>query len=561
MTNAKRIYTFGNGKAQGNASMKALLGGKGANLPEMAGIGLPVPPGFTITTEVCTTWHDAGNRNTAGPAGPKFASHWQKSKRSLGRKFGGRQAAACYRSNRGSRFSMPGMMDTVLNLGLNNETVVALANESGDARFAFDSYRRFIAMYSDVVLGIHVSQFESALEDLKHARSIELDTQLSAQDLRGLVETYKQIVKTNGQVFPEDPWDQLWGATGAVFGSWMSPRAITYRKINDIPEDWGTAVNVQAMVFGNMGEDCATGVAFTRDPRTGEKKFFGEFLTNAQGEDVVAGIRTPMPINEASRISPNDSAPTLEKLQPKAFKDLVKVYQKLEKHYRDMQDIEFTIEHRKLFMLQTRNGKRTARGCSQNRYRHGSRKADLTATSRSPSQARAAGPVSPPHVSTLRSRSRSWPLVCPPLPARLQAKSCLTPTLPRNGATRAARKLFWSASRLRLKTFTEWSVGRGILTASGGMTSHAAVVARGMGKCCVSGCGSIKVSYDKKEFSVGNTVVREGDFITLDGSSGEVILGQVPTVRATLNKDFQELMKWVDDFRELDVRTNADYPE
>jgi phosphoenolpyruvate synthase/pyruvate phosphate dikinase len=342
--------------------MKNLLGGKGANLHGMTRLGLPVPPGFTLSTEVCT--HFYGNKQSY-PRGleAQVQAALGKVERIMGRKFGARKKPLLVSVRSGARASMPGMMDTILNLGLNDETVLGLIAESGDERFSYDSYRRFICMYADVVLNIHANRFEVALEDLKHARGVELDTQLSAADLRELVAQFKQIVRTEGQEFPEDPWDQLWGAVGAVFGSWMSPRAITYRKLNEIPESWGTAVTIQSMVFGNMGEDCATGVAFTRDPSTGERKFFGEFLINAQGEDVVAGIRTPQPINAASRQASGDGAaklPTLEKELPKAYAQLVKVYQKLEKHYRDMQDIEFTIERGKLFMLQTRNGKRTA---------------------------------------------------------------------------------------------------------------------------------------------------------------------------------------------------------
>ncbi len=355
----KFVYSFGGGKADGNETQKTLLGGKGANLHEMTRLGLPVPPGFTMSTEVCTYFY-ANHNNYPKNLESQVRTALKRVEKEMGREFGGKKNPLLVSVRSGARASMPGMMDTILNLGLNDVTVEALAKEATNARFAYDSYRRFITMYSDVVLGIHSNQFEATLEDMKHMRGVELDTELTADDLRELVRQFKQIVRTSGKMFPEDPWEQLWGAAGAVFGSWMNPRAITYRKLSDIPESWGTAVNIQAMVFGNMGEDCATGVAFTRDPSTGERKFFGEFLLNAQGEDVVAGIRTPQPINASSRHAGGESLPTLEQVMPKPYKELVKVYQRLEKHYRDMQDIEFTIERGRLFMLQTRSGKRTA---------------------------------------------------------------------------------------------------------------------------------------------------------------------------------------------------------
>ena len=363
----KLVYFFGAGRAEGATLGKELLGGKGANLHGMTKLGLPVPPGFTISTDVCT--HFYANKKTYPKAlEAQVKQSLARVEKVMGRKFGSAKNPLLVSVRSGARASMPGMMDTILNLGLNDETVQGLINASPKnpdvARFSYDSYRRFITMYSDVVLGIHANQFESALEDMKHARGVELDTELAAEDLKELVRQFKQIVRTSGKQFPEDPWEQLWGAVGAVFGSWMSARAITYRKLNEIPEAWGTAVNIQSMVFGNMGDDCATGVAFTRDPSTGERKFFGEFLVNAQGEDVVAGIRTPQPINKESRHASHTSSgkplPSLEDVMPKAYAQLVKVYQKLEKHYRDMQDIEFTIERNKLYMLQTRNGKRTA---------------------------------------------------------------------------------------------------------------------------------------------------------------------------------------------------------
>jgi pyruvate,orthophosphate dikinase len=460
---------------------------------------------------------------------------------------------------------MPGMMDTILNLGLCEQTVEILAQQTGNARFAYDSYRRLIMMYADVVLGIHTHQFESLLEDKKSARGVELDTELTAEDLKSLCFEFKQAIKTEGKIFPEDPWEQLWGSVGAVFGSWMSPRAITYRKLNEIPESWGTAVNVQSMVFGNRGDDCATGVAFTRDPSTGDKKFFGEFLINAQGEDVVAGIRTPQPINEPSRTEDDANRPaserlkTLEQAMPGPYKDLVRAYQKLEKHYRDMQDIEFTIEDGTLYMLQTRNGKRTAPAalkiaCDMVREKLISKE---EAVSR----------ISPDQLDQLLhpclDPKAHKHVLCKGLPASPGAATgqvVFDPDTAETWAKDSGKKIIL----VRIETSPEdihgMAVAQGILTARGGMTSHAAVVARGMGRPCVSGCSAIKISYDQKLFTIGNETIREGDFITLDGSTGEVILGQVPTIAPAMNKNFTELMKWVDGMRTLQVRTNADTP-
>ncbi len=529
----------------------------------MTKLGLPVPPGFTITTEVCT--HFYGNKQSY-PKGleAQVQTALARIEKLMGRKFGSRKNPLLVSVRSGARASMPGMMDTILNLGLNDETVQGLIDESPTpevARFAYDSYRRFITMYSDVVLDVHANHFEAALEDMKHARGVELDTQLTSDDLKELVGKFKQIVKLNGKQFPEDPWKQLWGAVGAVFGSWMSPRAITYRRLNEIPEDWGTAVNVQSMVFGNMGDDCATGVAFTRDPSTGERKFFGEFLINAQGEDVVAGIRTPQPINESSRQPGQQSEaklPTLEESMPKPYKDLVKVYQKLEKHYRDMQDIEFTIERGKLYMLQTRSGKRTAAAAV--------RIAVEMVREKLISKQEAILRVKPEQLDQLLH-----PTLDPKAAKKLIAKG-----LPASPGAASGQIVFdpdtaeqWAGEGkkiilVRLETSPEdihgMSVAEGILTARGGMTSHAAVVARGMGKCCVSGCSTIKISYDRKEMVVGPHTLKEGDSITLDGSTGEVMLGRVPTITPALNKDFQELMTWVDGVRQLRVRTNADTP-
>ena len=462
------------------------------------------------------------------------------------RKFGSRKKPLLVSVRSGARASMPGMMDTILNLGLNDETILGLIEESKDARFSYDSYRRLIAMYSDVVLGIHSNQFEIALEDMKHQRGVEHDTELSAEDLKKLVAEYKKIVKMSGKEFPEDPTEQLWGAVGAVFNSWMSPRAITYRRLNDIPESWGTAVNVQAMVFGNMGDDCATGVAFTRDPSTGEKRFFGEYLINAQGEDVVAGIRTPQSIEK------------LKAIMPKPYKELVAAYQKLEKHYRDMQDIEFTIERGRFFMLQTRTGKRTAAASM--------RIAVEMVNERLISKNEAILRIHPDQIDQLLH-----PTLDPKAPKKIVAKG-----LPASPGAATGQVVFDPDSAetwvkqgkkvilVRIETSPEdihgMSVAEGILTARGGMTSHAAVVARGMGKPCVSGCSALKISEQSKTLSIDSHVIREGEFITIDGASGEVILGKVPTVQASMGKHFHELMKWVDDVRALRVRANADTP-
>ncbi|MBI4924437.1 MAG: pyruvate, phosphate dikinase [Bdellovibrio sp.] len=555
----KLVYFFGGKKADGNEAMKALLGGKGANLHGMTKLGLPVPPGFTITTVVCEFYYKT-EKTYPKNLEQQVKVALNRVEKLMNRKFGGHKSPLLVSVRSGARASMPGMMDTVLNLGLNDETIQGLIDESKDQRFSYDSYRRFVSMYSDVVLGIHSNHFEAILDTLKQARRVESDTALSVEDLQELVKQYKQLVRTQGKIFPENPWDQLWGAIGAVFGSWMSPRAITYRKIHEIPESWGTAVNIQAMVFGNMGDDCATGVAFTRDPSTGEKKFFGEYLTNAQGEDVVAGIRTPQPINEASKqSSPNDNFTTLEQIMPKAYKELVGVYQKLEKHYRDMQDVEFTIERSKLYMLQTRTGKRTALAALKI--------ATDMITEKLITKDEALLRIQPEQLDQLLhpclDPKAQKHVLCKGLPASPGAVSGQIVFDP-DTAEKWAKDLGRKVILVRIETSPEdihgMSVAEGILTARGGMTSHAAVVARGMGKCCVSGCGSIKISYDRKEMTVGSQTFNEGDNITLDGSTGEVIEGTVPTIAATMNKYFQELMNWVDLYRTMGVRANADTP-
>ncbi len=554
----KFIFSFGNGKADGNEKQKNLLGGKGANLHEMTRLGLPVPPGFTLSTEVCNFFY-SNEKNYPKNLEKQMKQAVARMEKQMKRGFGKRKNPLLVSVRSGARASMPGMMDTILNLGLNDDTLLGLIEESKDARFSYDSYRRLICMYSGVVLGIPANSFESALEELKYQRGVELDTELSAEDLKELVKNYKQIIRMQGKKFPEDPWEQLWGAVSAVLSSWMNPRAITYRKLNDIPEAWGTAVNIQSMVFGNMGNDCATGVAFTRDPSNGDKKFFGEFLINAQGEDVVAGIRTPQPINSSSRHASAEKLLTLEEAMPKAYRHLVKVYQKLEKHYRDMQDIEFTIERGTLYMLQTRNGKRTANAALK--IAVDMVKEQLITKSE----------------AILRIKPEQLDQLLHPCLDPHAKKEVLTKGLPASPGAATGEVVFDSETAekwvkelkkkvilVRLETSPEdihgMSVSEGILTARGGMTSHAAVVARGMGKCCVSGCSGIQVNEQKKEFSVGNQIIREGEFITLDGTSGEVIRGTVSTMIPTLNENFQELMQWVDKIRQLRVRTNADTP-
>jgi pyruvate,orthophosphate dikinase len=554
---AKYVYFFGSGKADGNAGMKNLLGGKGANLAEMTSIGLPVPCGFTVTTEVCTEFYE-NNRNYPAGLTEEVKTNLSRVEKLMGKKFGDPKNPLLVSVRSGARASMPGMMDTILNLGLNDVTVQGIIAQSKDERFAYDAYRRFVQMYSDVVMGMEKSKLEHLLEHKKETRGVKLDTELTAEDWKDLVGKFKaEIKKTLGKDFPEDPQEQLWGAIGAVFGSWMNPRAITYRRLNAIPADWGTAVNVQAMVFGNMGDDCATGVAFTRDPSTGENYFYGEYLVNAQGEDVVAGIRTPQPIN---KVKGSDKAlPAMEDVMPECYKLLVNIRDILEKHYRDMQDIEFTIEKGRLYMLQTRNGKRTAKAAIKIAVDMVKEKLinDKTAVQR----------VAPSQLDQLLH-----PSLDPRAPKKIVAKGLPASPGAASGQVvftadeaEAAAKLGLKVILVRVETSPEdihgMHAAQGILTARGGMTSHAAVVARGMGKCCVAGCGDISVNYGEETFTAkGNNVVKKGDVITLDGSTGEVMLGQVPTVPPQLTGDFGTLMGWVDKYRKLKVRTNADTP-
>jgi len=554
---AKYVYFFGNGQAEGRADMKNLLGGKGANLAEMTSIGLPVPPGFTISTEVCTYYYANGETYPASLAA-EVESHLKQVESIMGRTFGDATNPLLVSVRSGARASMPGMMDTILNLGLNDTTVQGIIAQSGDERFAYDAYRRFVQMYSDVVMGMDKHSLEHLLEQKKADKGVHLDTELTAADWKDLVAQFKAKIKADlGTAFPEDPKEQLWGAIGAVFGSWMNQRAITYRKLNNIPADWGTAVNVQSMVFGNMGDDCATGVAFTRDPSTGDNYFYGEYLVNAQGEDVVAGIRTPQPINLHQK-KPGD-LPSMEEVLPECYAQLADIRQILEKHYKDMQDIEFTIEKGKLFMLQTRNGKRTAQAAIKvavDMVKEGLID-EKTAVLR----------VAPAQLDQLLH-----PSLDPKAEKKVIAKG-----LPASPGAAGGTVVFTADEAeelakngkkvilVRIETSPEdihgMHASQGILTARGGMTSHAAVVARGMGKCCVAGCGDIKVDYASQSFVAnGGVVVKKGDLITLDGSTGQVMLGEVPTVPPQLTGDFGTLMSWVDQFRTLKVRTNADTP-
>ena len=553
----KYVYFFGNGKAEGRADMKNLLGGKGANLAEMTSIGLPVPPGFTISTDVCTYYYANGETYPAS-LNDEVESSLKQVEKIMDRIFGDAANPLLVSVRSGARASMPGMMDTVLNLGLNDTTVQGIIAQSGDERFAYDAYRRFVQMYSDVVMGMDKHALEHLLEMKKAEKGVHLDTDLTAADWKDLVAQFKLKIKAElGQEFPEDPKQQLWGAVGAVFGSWMNQRAITYRKLNNIPADWGTAVNVQSMVYGNMGEDCATGVAFTRDPSTGDNYFYGEYLVNAQGEDVVAGIRTPQPINNHQK-KPGD-LPSMEDVLPECYHQLADIRNILEKHYKDMQDIEFTIEKGKLFMLQTRNGKRTA-----------------TAAIKVAVDMVAEGLIDEKTAVLRVAPSQLDQLLHPSLDPKAE-KKVIAKGLPASPGAAGGTVVFTADEAeelakngkkvilVRIETSPEdihgMHAAQGILTARGGMTSHAAVVARGMGKCCVAGCGDIKVNYANQSFIAKDGIeVKKGDMITLDGSTGQVMLGEVKTVPPQLTGDFGKLMIWVDGFRTLKVRTNADTP-
>ena len=551
---SKWVYTFGNGKAEGDASMRNLLGGKGANLAEMNKVGLPVPPGFTVTTEVCTYYY---NNNHTYPADLKDQVKEAVAgvEKIMGKKFADANNPLLFSVRSGARVSMPGMMDTVLNLGLNDETVKALAKASGSERFAYDSYRRFLQMFSDVVLGADLDLYEEALENMKKSKGYKSDTDLTAEDLKELVKEYKEIGQKIGKVVPQDPWDQLWAGIGAVFGSWMVDRAITYRKLNNIPGDWGTAVNVQTMVFGNAGDDCATGVCFSRDPATGENVYYGEYLVNAQGEDVVAGIRTPQPM-----ASKGDGT-SLEEKWPHLYKELVDVRNNLENHYKDMQDMEFTIEHGKLWMLQCRNGKRTAQ-----------------AAVRMAVEMVEEGLLNKEEAIMRVGADQLDQLLHPMLDPKAK-KNVIATGLPASPGAAVGRAVFcaedaeaWAAKGekvilIRNETSPEdiggMHASQGVITARGGMTSHAAVVARGMGTPCVSGSHDIVISYkDKTMTTKSGAVIKEGDWVSLDGGKGQIIEGQVPTVKADTNSgNFGKLMGWVDEIRTMEVRANAETPK
>jgi pyruvate, orthophosphate dikinase len=543
----KFVYYFAAGEAEGNASMKNTLGGKGANLAEMTAIGLDVPPGFTISTDICTHFTLAGGQ-LPDWVKPKVMEALQRVESKIGKKFGDIKNPLLVSVRSGARASMPGMMDTILNLGLNDQTVEGLANNSNNARFAWDSYRRFIQMYSDVVMGMNSSLLEVTLEDMKAEKGIHNDTDLTTEDLKKLVKKFKDLVQQmTGQSFPNDPLEQLWGAVSAVFKSWNTSRAITYRDLHGIPAEWGTAVNVQSMVFGNLGEDSATGVAFTRNPSTGEKKFYGEFLVNAQGEDVVAGIRTPQTIS------------ILKEIMPNAYADLEANYLKLETYFKDMQDIEFTIERGKLWMLQTRNGKRTAQAALQIAC-------DMI-DEKMISEEEAILRIDPSSLDqllhpTLDPKAQKTELArgLPASPGGVCGQVVFTPEDAVEYKEKGIKVIL-----VRIETSPEDIAGmvaaQGILTSRGGMTSHAAVVARGMGKCCVAGCSEVEVNYSTETFKAKGYVIKKGDLITLDGSTGDVFLGEVKTIEPKLGGAFNRLMTMADKVRRMKVRANADTPK
>jgi pyruvate,orthophosphate dikinase len=552
------VYTFGDGKAEGQAGMRNLLGGKGANLAEMSNLGLPVPPGFTISTEVCTYYYANGQTYPA-ELKAQVENALAHVGELTGKIFSDNANPLLVSVRSGARASMPGMMDTVLNLGLNDVTVEALAKGANDERFAYDSYRRFIQMYSNVVLDVDHHHFEDALEEYKERKGVTLDTALTAADWKTLIGKYKAIVKDAiGKDFPQDPKEQLWGAIGAVFGSWMNARAIKYRELHNIPASWGTAVNVQAMVFGNLGETSATGVAFTRNPSTGEKELYGEFLVNAQGEDVVAGIRTPQDITEKARIAAGSDRPSLEKVMPEAFKEFLRICGLLEKHYRDVQDVEFTIERGKLWMLQTRNGKRTAKAALKIAVEFA---AEGLIT-----QDEAVGRIDPASLDQLLhptiDPNADRKVIASGLPASpgAAAGEIVFDSDEAEAAKAAGKKVIL----VRIETSPEdihgMHAAEGILTTRGGMTSHAAVVARGMGKPCVSGAGMLRVDYAAQTMVAGGVTLKKGDFITIDGTTGQVLHGAVKMLEPELSGEFGTLMGWADGVRRMKVRANAETP-
>ena len=554
----KWVYSFGDGKAEGKAGMKNLLGGKGANLAEMSNLGLPVPPGFTITTEVCTAFYANGRKYPS-----ELAAEVEAALKHVGaltsRTFGDKANPLLMSVRSGARASMPGMMDTVLNLGLNDETVLALAQSSGDPRFAYDSYRRFIQMFSNVVLDIDHHNFEEILEEYKEHHGYALDTDLSAADWQKLIADYKtKVLEESGKPFPQDPFEQLWGAVGAVFSSWMNARAITYRRLNDIPESWGTAVTVQAMVFGNMGETSATGVAFTRNPSTGENKLYGEFLVNAQGEDVVAGIRTPQNITEEARIGAMSDKPSMEKVMPEVFAQFVRTTHLLEKHYRDMQDMEFTVERGKLWMLQTRNGKRTTKAAIRIAVDMAAEKLITEQEAIMRVEPAALDQLLHPTIDPKAERK----LFATGLPASpgAAAGEIVFSSDEAEAAKAAGRKIVLVRVETSPEDIHGMHASEGILTTRGGMTSHAAVVARGMGKPCVSGAGGIRVDYAAQTMTVSGVTLKAGDIITIDGTTGQVLIGKVAMLEPELSGEFAQLMQWADKIRRMKVRANAETP-
>ena len=549
---SKWVYTFGNGKAEGDANMRNLLGGKGANLAEMNKVGLPVPPGFTVTTDVCTYYY-ANNNTYPADLKDQVKAAVAGVEAIMGKKFADPENPLLFSVRSGARISMPGMMDTVLNLGLNDESVKGLAKVSGNERFAYDSYRRFIQMFSDVVLGADLDEYEGALEAMKKAKGYKSDTDMTTDDLKELVNEYKEIGKKLGKVVPQDPWEQLWLGIGAVFGSWNAARAITYRKLNNIPGDWGTACNVQTMVFGNAGDDSATGVCFSRDPATGENRYYGEYLINAQGEDVVAGIRTPQPMGSEGKGN------SLEELWPDLYQQLVDVRNALEAHYKDMQDMEFTIEHKKLWMLQCRNGKRTA-----------------AAAVRMAVEMVNEGLLTKEEAIMRVGADQLDQLLHPMLDPKAN-KKVIANGLPASPGAAVGRAVFcaedaeaWAAKGekvilIRNETSPEdiggMHASQGVITARGGMTSHAAVVARGMGTPCVSGSTDITIDYKTKTMSTkSGVVIKEGDWVSLDGAKGQIIEGEIPTVSASMTGNFGTFMGWVDEIRTMSVRANAETP-
>ncbi len=554
----KWVYSFGKDKNDGDATMRNLLGGKGCNLAEMASLGLPVPPGFTITTEVCTHYYDNGEQYPSELTA-QVEEALAAVEKSLGMEFGSAENPLLVSVRSGARVSMPGMMDTVLNLGLNDETVAGLAKKANDERFAWDSYRRFIQMYGDVVLGLDHHDFEDILDTYKRDESISQDVDITADGWKEIVAEYKALVERElGKPFPHDPKEQLWGAIGAVFSSWMVPRAVVYRKINEIPESWGTAVNVQAMVFGNMGNDCATGVAFTRDPSTGENYFYGEYLVNAQGEDVVAGIRTPQSLTKKGREKEGSTLPSMEETMPEVFTQLDDLRHKLEKHYRDVQDIEFTVQQGDLFMLQTRTGKRTAAAALKIAV-------DMVSEG-----------LITQEEALLRIEPQSLDQLLHPTLDPKAERNVISKGLPASPGA-ASGKVVFTADEAEVKSHAGEAVilcrqetspedihgmhaSTGILTSRGGMTSHAAVVARGMGKPCVAGAGDLYIDAKSKLIRKGDIEIKEGDIVTIDGATGEIMLGHVKTIKPELSGDFGTLMEWADERRRMNVRANAETP-